>query len=103
TSSFGSIYTINSGYNIPYQGPWYAGSTSGFNGITSNNSFLATSDGRTLMKRNINTGALIKSTAIPGGVVARNSGILINGCNIFAGSQTAVYEYDTAMNIIDSI
>jgi gliding motility-associated-like protein len=107
TPAFAPLFSVGNGYAFLYNGPSYANGsnpTSAMNGIAAGKTFIATSDGATLMKRNINTGALISSIAIPGGVASGNSGVMIDGCgNIFVGSHTAVYEYDSLLNPITNV
>ncbi len=107
TPAFTTIFNVGNGYGFAYNGPPYANgsnTTSAMNGIAAGKTFIATSDGGTLMKRNINTGALISSLAIPGGIANNNSGVMIDGCgNIFVGSKTGVYEYDSLLNPITNV
>ena len=103
TPAFATVFSVNNGYGLAYNGPTYAdgsNSTSAQNGIAaSRTTFIATSNGATLMKRSISTGALLGSLAIPGGVVEGNSGVIVDSCgHIYVGSQTAVYEYDSLLN-----
>jgi hypothetical protein len=57
--------------------------------------FAFTTNGVTLMKRNLATGALITSVAIPGGTAEQYSGVAVDNCgNVFVGSNNNVYQYD---------
>ncbi len=107
TPAFTNIFSIPSGYSLPYNGPFYANGgnpTSAANGIAAGKSFLCTSDGVTLIKRDLLTGALMASIVIPGGLSEENSGVFIDGCNnIYAGSQNAVYQYDSLLNPITNV
>lgn len=107
TPAFASVFSIPSLYTFAYNGPKYANggnTTSGQNGIAAGKNFFCTSDGKTLIKRNLITGALLGSVPIPGGGEESNSGVLIDNCgNVFFGSQSGVYEYDSLLNPVSNI
>jgi gliding motility-associated-like protein len=67
----------------------------GMNGIAAGCNFLYNFLGQTLEKRDLLTGALITSIAVPGGVNLGNMGLAVDKCgNVYAGSSTGVYIYD---------
>ncbi len=89
-SAFTTLFNIPSGHSWLYNGPTYANGsnpTSGQNGVAAGLNFFCTTDGLTVFKRNLLTGALISQINVPGGVAQANSGILIDACdNIYIGS-----------------
>lgn len=107
TSTYAPIYSVGSGYALLYNGPLYSNGTNttqGQNGIAVYSTFIYTSNGTTLMKRDIATGTLLISAAIPGGVAEQNSGVTVDNCgNVFAGSSNGnVYQYDVNLNPVSS-
>ncbi len=107
TSTYAPIYTTASSYAMLYNGPLYSNGTNttqGQNGIAIYSTFIYTSNGATLIKRDIATGALLTSAAIPGGVAEQNSGVTVDNCgNVFAGSSNGnVYQYDVNLNPVSS-
>lgn len=103
-SAFVKLFDIPSGHNWLYNGPTYANGsnpTSGQNGVAAGLNFFCTTDGLTVFKRNLTTGALLGTFNVPGGVAQANSGILIDACdNIYVGSSTGIYKYDSNLNLI---
>ncbi len=97
-NTYGPIYNVGNGYSLLYNGPLYANgtnTTSGINGLAVYGTFAFTTNGVTLMKRNLATGALITSVAIPGGTAEQYSGVAVDNCgNVFVGSNNNVYQYD---------
>jgi gliding motility-associated-like protein len=93
-----------SGYAFSYGNPSYAiQGNMGMSAIRATNSFIYTSNGNTIDKRNINTGAIITSAAIPGGINVNgfgghtygNSGLDIDSCgNVYVGSVNQIVKYD---------
>jgi gliding motility-associated-like protein len=107
-SAFATLFTVPTSYVWGYDpNPNYVTGLSpvtGQNAIAGGLTFLATSDGLTLDKWNLNTGALITQTLIPGGIAEYLSGITVDYCgNIFVGGLDSVFQYDTALNEINSI
>ena len=106
TSGFANIFSVGSGYALAYNGPTYANGsnpTSGQNAIAAGFNFLCTTNGATLYKRNLLTGTLLGTLAIPGGIAEANSGVLIDACdNIYVGSQNNIYKYDANLNLIST-
>lgn len=105
TPAFTNIFAVASNYALAYNGPAYANGsnpTSGQNGIAAGYNFFCTSNGATLYKRNLLTGAQLGTLNIPGGVAEGNSGILIDACdNIYVGSSNGnIYKYDMNLNLL---
>jgi WD40 repeat protein len=106
---FTPLFTVPDGYSFTYTGTLRSDMYA-YHGIVTDNSFIYTTDGVALMKRDINTGALIASAAIPGGIVTYNaanlgnSGITADSCgNIYAGSQTNIYKFNAALSVVGSV
>lgn len=97
-NAYGAVYNVGNGYSLLYNGPLYSNginTTQGQNGIAVYGNFIFTTNGATLMKRNITTGALISSVAIPGGVSEQYSGVTVDNCgNVYVGGNGNVYQYD---------
>ncbi|MBS1647885.1 MAG: gliding motility-associated C-terminal domain-containing protein [Bacteroidetes bacterium] len=108
------VGTVPSGYNfaelsiVPTSVPTYYSMDSfgealgnGYNMMAlGGTTFLFTSDGATLKKWDRNTYALLGSAAIPGGSQHMAGGILADVCgNVFVGSTTGIYRYDSNLNI----
>ena len=109
--SIGSIsqtLTNNTGRKSTYSFPYYMpysnqGGGQGQNNMRANAQFIYTTDGLAVHKRDINTGNILDSVAIPGGSQYNNSGIAIDSCgNVYVGSQRAVVKYDANLNYIMS-
>ncbi len=104
TPAFAFIFLVPSVYSLLYNGPHYANggnTTSGQNGISVGNNFFCTSNGATLYRRNLLTGAALNSIPIPGGTVENNSGVYVDFCdNIYVGSSNQVIKYDSLLNQI---
>jgi len=106
TSTFALIFNVAAIHNPPYNAtPLYCNGPipliCGYNGIAANNRYIYTNSGSTLYKRNAFNGALISSLAIPGGAVDANSGVEVDLCgNVYVGSGTGVYQYDSLLNFL---
>ncbi|MBK9283762.1 MAG: hypothetical protein IPM51_05510 [Sphingobacteriaceae bacterium] len=106
TPAFGLIFNQPALHNPPYNGtPLYCNgplpTICGYNGIAASNSYVYTNNGSTLFRRNILTGALINSLTIPGGANDANSGLDVDPCgNVYVGSGTGVYQYDSLLNFL---
>ncbi len=84
------------GFNTSY-------GTYGINGLAAGCSYLYLCLGATLEKRNLVTGALIGSVAVPNGVQHSNSGLAVDKCgNIYVGSSTGVYVFDPSLTLLTS-
>lgn len=94
----GTFYSVPNGYALVYNGPAYANGsnpTAAQNGVAAGLNFVATSNGQTVFKRDLNTGASLGTTVVAGGIAENNSGVLVDYCdNVFAGSQNAIVAYD---------
>jgi gliding motility-associated-like protein len=103
SSTFTPIYSVPSGQNFSYAGFQYNG-WGGQSAIAASDNFIFSVDGSKLFKRNINTGAIIDSTLIPGGMTEQNSGIDVDDCgNVYCGSQNYIYKFNSSLTVIDSI
>jgi gliding motility-associated-like protein len=79
--------------------------------IRANDQFVYTQNGATVHKRSLQTGNIITSAAIPGGVSStsgsfnqpNNNGIDVDDCgNVYVGSGDRIIKYDANLNIITS-
>lgn len=108
TPAITPIYNVGDGYLIAESaGMNYvqaANAFQGFNGIAVNNKYIMTYDGKTIYKRNINTGAAISTVAVANGGVGRNSGIVIDGCgNVYVGTYDGVSKFDSTLNYVAAV
>lgn len=111
--TFGIVYSIASGSSHPYNCPSYrAVNVQGQNIIDASANHVYTMNGATLERRNITTGAIINTVAIPGGgftggffgTGATNGGLVIDNCsNVYVGSTNAVLKYDLALASLASV
>lgn len=102
TPAFGSIYTVPSGYYWKYAEPKY-NPYGGRNSITASNCFVYTTNGDSLYKRDINTGAVLAITTIPNGGKNACSGICVDSCGyVYAGAMNRVNKFDGFLNFISS-
>ena len=77
--------------------------TNGFNALDAGCSFLYVSLGATIQKRDLNSGALLASAAIPGGTMYDNSGTAVDGCgNVYVGSSQGVYVFNSNLSLLTS-
>ncbi len=104
SSGFSTVFHIpfpvnaafKDGFNTNYK-------TYGFNGIVAGCNFLYVCLGSTLQKRDLNSGALLSSVAVPGGVQHANSGLTVDKCgNVYVGSSNGVYVFDPNLSQIAS-
>jgi gliding motility-associated-like protein len=107
------IFAISSGYALSYKCENYRppNGNSGIKSIRANKYFVYTSNGTTIQKRSLASGAILGSAAIPGGLSTSsggrnqigNSGIDIDTCgNVYVGSSNAVIKYDANLNQLAS-
>lgn len=111
--TFGIIYSLASGSSHPYNSPAYkAQSVQGQNVIDANTTHIFTQNGATLEKRDINTGAILTSVAIPSGSFsggffgtgATNGGLVLDDCNnLFVGTTNAILKYDANLSLLGSV
>ncbi len=103
---------LGNGYNYE-DGDFKAPGSVGMNAMVSSCQFLYTMNGNLLDRWNPLTGAHYNQVAIPGGIgghanslagTAINSGILTDKCgNVYVGSNGAIYVFDPALNLINTI
>jgi gliding motility-associated-like protein len=80
---------------------------SGIMALRANANFVYTSNGATIQKRSLGSGAVLASATISGGSFSsgqvNNSGIDIDSCgNVYVGSGNAVIKYDANLNQLSS-
>jgi len=104
-------FSTSNTYNFPYKCEYYRPFSSTDNGgicaIKANGNFFYTHRGNQVDKRDITTGAIITSAAIPSGVLTggrvRNSGIDIDASgNVYVGSYGRVIKYDPNLTILSN-
>ncbi len=106
-------YQVSSTYNFSYGIPNFGVTNQGINAMRATYDFIYTQNGTTVSKRNINTGAIITTVNIPGGVSTQvfftndytpgNSGIDIDSCgNVYVGSTNGLVKYDANLNWINT-
>ncbi|MBI2270592.1 MAG: hypothetical protein HYU69_09605 [Bacteroidetes bacterium] len=106
------LLNVPAGFNVTY---WFAsytghaaaGQPASLHLVAASRQFLFVTNGATLQKRNLTTGALITSVAIPGGTAVTsasgNSGIVTDTCgNVYVGTQNSVRKYDPNLVFISS-
>ncbi len=107
------IFAISSGYTLGYKCENYRppNGNAGIKSIRANKNFVYTSNGTTIQKRSLATGAVLGSAAIPGGLSTSsggrnqigNSGIDIDTCgNVYVGSGNQVVKYDANLTLLSS-
>jgi len=103
TANSSLLFKNNSTYNFGYKCENYRYDNSGIAATRTNNNFLYTQNGSNVHKRNLQTGAIITTSTIPGGnattslgdFLVSNSGLDLDGCgNVYVGSSTGVVKYD---------
>ncbi|MCC6690925.1 MAG: hypothetical protein IT235_05275 [Bacteroidia bacterium] len=110
--AWSQLVNVPAGFNVTY---WFASYTGHANAgqpaslhlVAASRQFFFVTDGATLQKRNLTTGALISSVAIPGGTsvtsASGNSGIVTDTCgNVYVGTQNSVRKYDSNLVFISS-
>jgi gliding motility-associated-like protein len=97
------FYKIDNSYDLGYKCENYRYDNAGICAIKANNSFYYTQNGVNVVKRNLQTGAILTTSSIPGGAnttalgdfSVSNSGIDIDNCgNVYVGSSTGVVKFD---------
>ncbi len=106
-------YKIPNNYNFSYGSPTYSiVGNLGMNAMRATTSFIYTQNGTNIDKRDINTGNILTTAAIPGGTSSSflgayapgNSGLDIDSCgNVYVGSTNQVIEYDANLNQITTV
>jgi gliding motility-associated-like protein len=103
-------WKISSGYGLGYGNPSYAiKGNMGMSAIRANGNFLYTVNGANVQKRSIANGAILTTSAIPGGVSTTSgfgntfgcSGLDIDSCgNVYVGSGNQIVKYDANLNVL---
>lgn len=97
------LYKIDNSYDLGYKCENYRYDNAGICAIKANNNFYYTQNGSNVHKRNLQTGVIISTVAIPGGASTTalgdfsvsNSGLDIDDCgNVYVGSSTGIVKYD---------
>ncbi len=110
------LFARKSTYEFAYKSENYRpnNGNAGICAIKANDQFVYTQNGNTVHKRSLNTGAIISSAPIPGGISTTvallnfnqpgNNGIDIDDCgNVYVGSADRVIKYDANLNVITSV
>jgi gliding motility-associated-like protein len=111
TPSFNTLFQIPSGFNFSYGIPDYGVTNQGIHAVTATEDFLYTMNGNSIQRRNINSGTIINSAGIPGGInntvpilggtTPGNSGLVLDTCgNVYVGSATAVHKFSPTLNLL---
>jgi hypothetical protein len=104
-------FEVDNGHNLSYKCENYLPETQnggGLKALVANDNFFYTHAGDMVYQRNLTTGALINSAAIPGGntggfgaLVVHNSGLAVDDCgNVYVGSDDRVVKYDQNLGFI---
>jgi gliding motility-associated-like protein len=105
------LYKIDNSYDLGYKCENYRYDNSGICAIKATNNFFYTQNGSNVHKRNLQTGAIISTAAIPGGAATTslgdfsvsNSGIDIDNCgNVYVGSSNGVIKYDANLTQLNT-
>lgn len=100
-------YQDEHGYQFSYACASYAPTNLGINAMAATTDYVYTHNGSTLDKRNIVSGAIVSSVAIPNGFTPSNfgfnsvgnGGLALDSCgNIYVGSTSGVYRFDENLN-----
>jgi gliding motility-associated-like protein len=112
-SALALTWKASSGYNFSYGSPSYSiKGNLGLSSIRATSNFIYTQNGITVHKRDISTGAIVATAAIPGGISTTvfgssspgNSGLDIDSCgNVYVGSGNAIVKYDANLALITSV
>jgi hypothetical protein len=104
-------FRIPSTYNFNYYIPSYGATKLGISAIAANANYLYTHNGVTIDRRDLTTGAVLGSAAIPGGIstsslgsnLPGNSGLDLDNCgNVYVGSGNQVIKYDANLNVVST-
>jgi len=105
-------FEVDNGHHLGYKCENYLPETQnggGLKALVANDNFLYTHAGDEIHQRNLTTGALINSVALPGGsantvlgdLVVHCSGLSVDDCgNVYAGSDNRVVKFDANLNFI---
>ena len=112
TSGLTFNYKSPHGYAFSYGIPNFGVTNQGISAMRATLNFIYTQNGPTLHKRDITTGAILATAAIPGGAQSsvfgtnspRNSGLDIDSCgNVYVGSMNQVLKYDPNLVLLSSV
>ncbi|UKN01468.1 gliding motility-associated C-terminal domain-containing protein [Paracrocinitomix mangrovi] len=107
-------FEVDNGHHLGYKCENYLPETQnggGLKALVANDQFFYTHNGTTIFQRDLITGALVNSAAIPGGnnqsvlgeIVVHCSGLAVDDCgNVYAGATDRVVKYDPNLNLISS-
>ena len=106
-------WEAQSGYRFAYGSPDYGFTPQGQSMIRATVTHIYTSNGDSIVMRDINTGTITAGATIPGGghssnllvpgTLPKNGGLVIDSCgNVFVGSQSNVTMFDANLNFISS-
>jgi gliding motility-associated-like protein len=105
-------YRQNNTYAFSYQVAAFGPTNMGINGIVATDCHIYTQNGATVHKRDIQSGSIIATAAIPGGSTTnqlgansvQNSGVAVDSCGfVYVGSGNGVYKFDENLNLITSV
>lgn len=105
-AGFARPFHVSNGYALGYKNENWRLNNSGIEAISYFNGFVFVNRGNRLDKRDFNTGAIVQSVTIPGGIFntgfggnqVENSGIDIDNCgNIYVGSKTGIVKYNQSL------
>lgn len=105
-------YRRNNSYSFSYRVAGYGPTNMGINGIAATANDLYTQNGSTLHRRDIQTGTIIATATIPGGVTtselgsnsAQNGGLVIDSCGfVYVGSGNAVHKFTDDLQLVQSV
>ncbi|HXC05706.1 MAG TPA: hypothetical protein VNZ86_13180, partial [Bacteroidia bacterium] len=107
------LFTARTGYSFR-DFDKKAPNSPGMNSLTASCAYVYTSDGLNLDQWDATTGAHVHHTTITGGqniasngsstTLQVNGGLVVDKCgNVFAGSNTTIYEFDPNLNLINTI
>ena len=106
------FFEVDNGHHLGYKCENYLPETQnggGLKALVANDNFFYTHAGDEIFKRDLTTGALITSVALPGGnantvlgdLVVHNSGLAVDDCgNVYAGSDDRVVKFDEDLNFL---
>ncbi|MFH0895300.1 MAG: gliding motility-associated C-terminal domain-containing protein [Bacteroidota bacterium] len=108
-----TIFAKSSTYEFAYKSENFRpnNGNSGIMAIRGNDQFVYTQNGTSVHKRDMTTGAIITTAAIPGGSNTTmlgfnqpgNCGVALDNCgNVYIGSADRVIKYDANLNVLQS-
>jgi gliding motility-associated-like protein len=105
------LFKTGTGYNFDYYIPGYGfGTKQPISSLRASNVYVYSTNGVTLHQRDLNTGQVLASAAVPGGIstttlfgtkLQGNSGLDLDSCGfIYVGSGNAVLKYNASLNLV---